>query len=902
MCVCQIAKKKLGDPGGFSQTCIFSMAALREGRSTLSKAWAVHKKHGGLYSGGKVDLFKSFSSSDDGYHVLASMYAEDVSLIDVSTGHVITTLRGSSDNNGNEESMDPIVTFALNPKVPMIVTATRGLLLQQWQLEIDETTGNGNSPKAAPVVRCVRSIRGHSEPMLDMEFDSTGTFVATGSADRSARVWDMRGGFATHNFRGHSGIVNMVRFHPDPIKLLLVTGSEDCSARVWSLNEKTCLATLGCHMSAITSVAFTLDGLTMATGSRDKVVNFWDINNNYTLMKTFPVYEDVEGLCIVSDLEQPAESSIDAERGTKRKRTLDTGTQTSAQGYLACVGSKGIVRIWHFEAKEPADQRKQDMLRCKLVSQQPQSKGACTGYTRLIYYNQHHSLIAVNADHNLLFMDFMSLVPRRQIVGYNDEILHMKYLGDQTLEDADEIASPTRLAVATNSPRLKILHIENFDCDVLDGHEGIILSLDVCPSGRWIITGSKDRTCRVWDTKELLCAMVCVGHMQAVSAVAFSKKKSAYEVDDAFAISGAGDKTIKRWKIDQEQLIATLTEKPNSPLRPTAERNIRAHEKDINHICVAPNDLVIATSSQDRTVKIWTARDLTLAGTLRGHKRGVMASAFSPINRSLITCSADRTLKMWSISDFTCLKTFQGHCASVLAVEFLPDASQVVSCGADGLLKLWTLKTNECEGTFDAHDDKIWTLALRGDGKELATGGGDSLINIWSDVTKSKEDDLLTQAEERALREQGLLSSIHNKDFPTAIELAFDLNHSYRLWGVLSEIAENFRTIPDVNESNEKTGPFDHFIDSWDDDRIFTCFEYIREWNTNAKNAAIAQSLLCGILRRIPFHRLRSIEGVNDIINAIIPYTERHYQRIDGLLQSSFVLDYTLSNISAIDG
>ena len=126
--------------------------------------------------------------------------------------------------------------------------------------------------------------------MLDMVFDSTGTFVATGSSDRTARVWDMRGGFATHNFRGHSGIVNMVRFHPDPVRLLLVTGSEDCSARVWSLRDKTCIATLGCHMSAITCVAFTEDGFTMATGSRDKVINFWELRQ-FTLMKTFPVYE-----------------------------------------------------------------------------------------------------------------------------------------------------------------------------------------------------------------------------------------------------------------------------------------------------------------------------------------------------------------------------------------------------------------------------------------------------------------------------------------------------------------------------------------------------------------------------------------------------------------------------------
>lgn len=63
--------------------------------------------------------------------------------------------------------------------------------------------------------------------------------------------------------------------------------------------------------------------------------------------------------------------------------------------------------------------------------------------------------------------------------------------------------------------------------------------------------------------------------------------------------------------------------KPPSPLLETARRSVRAHERDINCVAVSPNDAIVASASQDRTVKLWRSRDLELMGVLKGHKRGV---------------------------------------------------------------------------------------------------------------------------------------------------------------------------------------------------------------------------------------------------------------------------------------
>ena len=62
----------------------------------------------------------------------------------------------------------------------------------------------------------------------------------------------------------------------------------------------------------------------------------------------------------------------------------------------------------------------------------------------------------------------------------------------------------------------------------------------------------------------------------------------------------------------------------------SAAMTIMAHSKYINAVRVAPNDKIIATSSQDKSIKLWDSKDLTLKGTLNGHKRGIWDIQFSP--------------------------------------------------------------------------------------------------------------------------------------------------------------------------------------------------------------------------------------------------------------------------------
>jgi U3 small nucleolar RNA-associated protein 13 len=55
----------------------------------------------------------------------------------------------------------------------------------------------------------------------------------------------------------------------------------------------------------------------------------------------------------------------------------------------------------------------------------------------------------------------------------------------------------------------------------------------------------------------------------------------------------------------------------------SAKLTIMAHQKYINCVRISPNDKMIATSSQDKQIKLWDAQTLSLKATLTGHKKGV---------------------------------------------------------------------------------------------------------------------------------------------------------------------------------------------------------------------------------------------------------------------------------------
>jgi U3 small nucleolar RNA-associated protein 13 len=406
------------------------------------------------------------------------------------------------------------------------------------------------------------------------------------------------------------------------------------------------------------------------------------------------------------------------------------------------------------------------------------------------------TLLSVHSDQNILFHSLRSATISRQVIGYNDEIIDSVFLTPPTSAEASTSKRDTSIAFATNSSLIRVYSTSTYDARLLAGHSDMVLCLDRSKDGQWLVSGSKDRTARVWaclppaagGEPSWRCIAVCEGHAESIGAVAVSRKPMADEslaragIRAGFLFTASQDRTIKMWDLTAIDLSAAEPTKLRSLLTQ------KIHEKDINSLDISPNNRLLATGSQDKTVKVFdvsftpgkkgakSAGAVNQLGTCKGHKRGIWSVKFSKTDKVLATASGDKTVRVWSLDDFSCLKvraklswprcspfamlmsccsrlqTFEGHSNSVLRVDFMTQGQQLVSSSSDGLVKIWNIKDEECAASLDNHEDKIWALAISEDEQTIVSGAADSVVTFWSDCTQTDEREKVNKLESTILK------------------------------------------------------------------------------------------------------------------------------------------------------
>ncbi|KAG6376050.1 WD40 repeat-like protein [Boletus reticuloceps] len=198
----------------------------------------------------------------------------------------------------------------------------------------------------------------------------------------------------------------------------------------------------------------------------------------------------------------------------------------------------------------------------------------------------------------------------------------------------------------------------------LRGHTDGVLCLQFSetlqhPSFPVLITGSYDRTVRVWNLEAGLEVHCLRGHTRAVRALQF---------DEAKLITGSMDHTIRVWNWRKGECIRTL----------------EGHTDGV--VCLNFNANILASGSADSTVKIWNSCTGE-AFTLRGHHDWVNAvrlwDAHENTNSSpdctlnietgkmLFSASDDGTIRLWDLAQRTCVRQFTGHVGQVQSLRTL---------------------------------------------------------------------------------------------------------------------------------------------------------------------------------------------------------------------------------------
>jgi WD40 repeat protein/serine/threonine protein kinase len=556
------------------------------------------------------------------------------------------------------------------------------------------------------------TLKGHTFGVNSVAFSPDGKRLASASADRTVKVWDVRTGKVTLTFKGHTGEVYSVAFSPDGKRLASASAVSalgmDGTVKVWDAKTGEEQLTLRIRPGFVTgfgsgnvtsnnNVAFSPDGKRLAFANGDETVQVWDAETGRHVfnLKGAGVAFSPDGKHIVSTVLKEGTVKVwDAQTGKVTltlKGHLGTSVAFSPDGTRIASDSRpGTAGVWD----------------------------AATG-KELLTLEGHTGPITS--------------------VVFSPDGKRLASAGDRTVRVWD---------AATGKELL-----------TLKGHTGLVTSVAFSPDGKRLASASHgevrfgpggvgrlpnatwDQTLNIWDAETGQGPLTLNAHRRDVYSVAFSpdgkRLASAGGVwDEKQNKYTAG--VVKVWgvKTGKEQLMVT------------------GHTTVVCSVAFSPDGKRLASASADRTAKVWDAQSGKEALTLQGHTRDVYSVAFSPDGKRLATASADKTAKVWDATTGEELLTLHGHTGGVSSVAFSPGGKRLATASADGTVKVWDVRTGKeqfnCQheggvillpvpGDIQPWGAKSHRVAFSPNGKRLASANGGKAVKVLDAVTGQEQ-------------------------------------------------------------------------------------------------------------------------------------------------------------------
>jgi WD40 repeat protein len=256
----------------------------------------------------------------------------------------------------------------------------------------------------------------------------------------------------------------------------------------------------------------------------------------------------------------------------------------------------------------------------------------------------------------------------------------------------------------TVTAALSKIYKENSFYKIVAKHKGIVFSVAFSPDGKNLLTGSSDKTARLWDRQGNLVREF-KRHTSCVTSVAFSP-------DGKTILTGSSDKTARLWDL-QGNLV----------------REFKGHTAPVSSVAFSPDGKTILTGSSDKTARLWDLQG-NLVREFKGHTEYVSSVAFSPDGKTILTGSSDKTARLWD-SQGNLVREFKGHTEYVSSVAISPDGKTILTGSGDKTTRLWDLQGNLVL-EFKGHKDDVTSVAFSPDGKSILTGSFDRTARLWS--------------------------------------------------------------------------------------------------------------------------------------------------------------------------
>ncbi|MBL1179375.1 WD40 repeat domain-containing protein, partial [Pantanalinema sp. GBBB05] len=554
----------------------------------------------------------------------------------------------------------------------------------------DSNTHTDNAELLQQAIYSVKErhrLEGHSGQVLWLRFSPDGKTLASGSGDKTVKLWEVGSGKLIRTLIGHNSAVSSVEFSPD--SKTLTSGSADNTVKMWEVSSGKLIRTLTGHRSYVISLGFSPSGKTLASGSDDKTVKLWDVETG-KLIRTLTGHRSY-----VNSVEfSPDGKALASGNADKTVKLWQVGT---GQLIRTLTGHSSVVNSVDFspDGKTLVSGSGDKTVKLWQVGT-GQLIRTFTSHSSAVnsvrFSPDGQTLASGSADNTVKLWEVGSGQLIRTLTDHRSYVYSVGFSPDgQTLASGSGDKTVKLWQVGSS----KLIR-------TLTGHRSAIWSVGFSPDGRILVSSSEDKTVKLWQVGTGQLIRTLTDHRSAIYSMGFSP-------DGKTLASGSGDKTVKLWQVGTGKLIRTLT----------------GHSSAVWGVRFSPDGRILASSSDDKTVKLWQVGTGKLIRTLTGHSSYVNSIGFSPDGKTLASGSTDNTVKLWEVGTGKLIRTLTGHSSAIYSVGFSPDSKTLVSSSDDNTVKLWDVGSGRLIRTLTGHSSYVNSVEFSPDSKTLASSSGD---------------------------------------------------------------------------------------------------------------------------------------------------------------------------------
>ncbi len=629
--------------------------------------------------------------------------------------------------------------------MPLIASQSRRLLLVLCGLSAGVSLtalGYGQDETATGADSGV--LRGHLAPVLMGAFTPDGEYAITVSSDESARLWNLQTGREIWQYAGHTGPLYCLALSGDG--RTLVTGAQDNTLRLWDVPQPRPVLLLTGHQGAAGGLAVSPDGRSLVSGAADSVVRLWSFHevaksvaakkpqfaagNDFLLRArhraavTAAAWRNDSAYFASGDADgqvqvwSPFLDAVQGEIGVHAGGVTGLAFPSNNQ-QLISTGGDGVVRFWQLpipsqrslagvtaavtDVAIPTNQptaivsavdgtlRLFDLNSGAVSREFPKSERPVTS----VAVQPNNALVATADDLGRVWLlNFSDGTERGSVAGHDKAVTRVAFHPDNLRFASAGVDGTVRLwttptaAVPTN------------------GHTAPLRALASNQNGEWFVTGSDDKTVRVWASNGQPQQQMG-GHQQPVLAVAVRR-------DDAQIASADVEGTILLW----------------NAVNGATEGSLLAHSGPVAALAYEHSNQALLSGSGDGTLKRWQL-PLVPPRVSNGHSQPVQTVALSSDASVFVSGSADQTVRVWTTANGQAVRTLDGQTGAVHSVAISADGTQAAAVGAAGQVLVWTLADGALKQKRVGLAGEIYDAAFLPDGKRLATVDADQALRLW---------------------------------------------------------------------------------------------------------------------------------------------------------------------------